>query len=229
MLRPFRSGEVSVAEVGEIFETIGGVFADDGLDFEAVEDRGYLRAGSPIATADCSAESAAGRLPDEFMPTGDGAATFHRLQSELQMLLHDHPVNRRRRERGMPAVNTLWLWGGGHAGAADASVLPRLVSDDPLFRGYWSSRGQPASPWTPDASDAAVVPGRDAVITVPERLVADDLRDFLARLRSLLRTGRAGKLTLFFAGDVVARISRRDGMKFWRGLSPLLGEPGADG
>ena len=33
--------------------------------------------------------------------------------NELQMLLHDHPVNQAREARGELPVNSLWLWGGG--------------------------------------------------------------------------------------------------------------------
>jgi hypothetical protein len=31
----------------------------------------------------------------------------------VQVILHQHPVNAERRARGLPPVNSLWLWGGG--------------------------------------------------------------------------------------------------------------------
>jgi len=37
---------------------------------------------------------------------------WRRLMNEIQMVWHDHPVNEARAERGLPPVNTLWLYGG---------------------------------------------------------------------------------------------------------------------
>jgi hypothetical protein len=232
VLRPFESGEVTAAEVAEIFASMRSVFKGDGLDFEAADDKGYLRSVSPIAMAECSAECAGGRLPDEFMPTGEAAAAFHRLHSEVQMLLHDHPVNQRRRQRGKPAVNTLWFWGGGAVDTNELPGLPLLISDDPLFRGYWSSRGHSFAPWTPDPVQAANEHEGDVVITVPNGLVSDNasaVQDLLSALRTMLNSGGAGAMTLFLGDDVVVRIGRRDGIRFWRGLSPLLEEIRDDG
>jgi len=38
---------------------------------------------------------------------------WRRLQNELQMLLHDHPVNAAREARGELAINGIWFWGAG--------------------------------------------------------------------------------------------------------------------
>ncbi len=46
-----------------------------------------------------------------------------RLQSEAQMLMHQHAVNQERQQQGLPALNSLWFWGGGslpQAAATDA-------------------------------------------------------------------------------------------------------------
>ena len=232
VLRPFPAGEVAPGELAAIFASLNAVFADDGFNFEQADGNGYLRTASPVSTAECSADCAAGRLPDEFMPAGDAAATFHRLQSEIQMLLHEHPVNQQRRQSGKPAINTLWLWGGGKLIAGESGALPLLISNDSLFTGYWASRGQSCTPWRRDSGAIAEAPGRDVVITVPGGPGADEsgaLQELLSRLRTMLKAGQAGKLTLFFGSDIVVRIGRRDGMKFWRGVSPLLAESRDDG
>jgi hypothetical protein len=36
-----------------------------------------------------------------------------RLLTEVQMLLHHHPVNLARQEQGLPVINSLWCWAGG--------------------------------------------------------------------------------------------------------------------
>lgn len=45
-------------------------------------------------------------------------SAWTRVRSEIEMLLHDHPVNRARSDRGAATVDDLWLWGGGRLPAA---------------------------------------------------------------------------------------------------------------
>jgi hypothetical protein len=54
-------------------------------------------------------------------PRGAGAARWRRLQGEIEMWLHEHPVNRLRARAGQPPVTTLWLWGGATVAVAAAS------------------------------------------------------------------------------------------------------------
>jgi hypothetical protein len=165
------------------------------------------------------------------MPAGAGAASFHRLQSEIQMLLHEHPVNEARRQRGQLVINTLWLWGGGTAGEVVTTKLPALVGDDPLFQGFWSRAGQRASEWSADLFHATRTIQSDTVVTVPgvdARGHTVDPVGVLEDLYTAARRGRLGPLTLFLGADVVVRIRQRDGLKFWRGLSPLLEDANDD-
>ena len=231
VLSPFQSGDVKAEEMDAILASVRSAFPDDGLAFEQADSRGYLRTDRPIATAACSAECAGGRLPDEFMPAGADAASFHRLQSEIQMLLHEHPVNEARRQRGQLVINTLWLWGGGTAGDDDSTSLPALVGDDPLFHGAWSSRGQRASGWTADLFGDTNRLLADTVVTVPGVDACGHAVDPVGVLEDLytaMRRGRLGPLTLFLGADIVVRIRQRDGLKFWRGMSPLLEDANDD-
>jgi len=49
----------------------------------------------------------------DYMPEGDGAQRIIKLISDSQIFLKDHPVNRERRNRGLPSANSIWLWGQG--------------------------------------------------------------------------------------------------------------------
>jgi 2,3-bisphosphoglycerate-independent phosphoglycerate mutase len=52
---------------------------------------------------------------DEILPTGDGDYRLRQFIWDSIDLLNDHPYNRRRRDEGKPAANTLWPWGQGRA------------------------------------------------------------------------------------------------------------------
>jgi hypothetical protein len=106
-------------------------------------------------TAASPAVAGTGRIRDE-LPGGPDAGLFRALGNEIQMLWHDHPVNRFRAERGLPPVNSVWFWGGGRAETGPATGgqrLPPLHADDPLLTGLWHRLGGETA--APPAGDAA--------------------------------------------------------------------------
>ncbi len=52
-----------------------------------------------------------GELLRPNLPRGRDARLIERWMNELQMLLHAHPVNSAREERGLLPINLVWLWG----------------------------------------------------------------------------------------------------------------------
>jgi len=46
-----------------------------------------------------------------YLPQGEGALAWAKLQNEIQMLLFNHPVNERRESQDLPVINSLWLYG----------------------------------------------------------------------------------------------------------------------
>jgi hypothetical protein len=51
----------------------------------------------------------------DYMPVGDGASAWNKLQNEIQMLLFSHPVNQAREAQDLPVINSLWCYGLGKA------------------------------------------------------------------------------------------------------------------
>ena len=48
-----------------------------------------------------------------YLPRGNGAAQLLAFMERSQSVLDTHPVNQKRRERGLHAANSIWLWGQG--------------------------------------------------------------------------------------------------------------------
>ena len=63
------------------------------------------------------------------------------LLNEIQVLLHQHPLNAARRARGLTPVNSLWLWGGGRLPAVSTSKLHGVIGDDLLLRALAARAG----------------------------------------------------------------------------------------
>lgn len=108
-------------------------FAAESLQFEAPHPmRWYLRlTTAPQIRGPLPMAVAGGSAP--AMPfSGARASDWHRILTEAQMLLHDHPVNRAREARGEPVINSLLLWGGGRKPAVPGRLFTHVWSHDPL-------------------------------------------------------------------------------------------------
>ncbi len=53
--------------------------------------------------------------PTPGLARGAAGGTLRRLGAEIEMWLHEHPLNQQRRTgRGQLPVTTLWFWGAQH-------------------------------------------------------------------------------------------------------------------
>lgn len=192
--------------------------------FSCVGTCGYLASDEPLATATVSSRTAHGERPDRFLPDGPAAAAHDRLQSEVQMCLHDLELNRRREENGRPPVNALWFWGGGKAPEARDLPLPRLFSDDPLMAGYWRSANAEPAAWPGGFAECVEKAGGAFVAAPPWRPDGGE-GGYLEELRGLLARGDLNALTLLFDEGLSIALERRDRLRFWKRDLPGGADP----
>ena len=121
-------------EISRIERKLKPLFGDFGFEFSAPHpSRWYLRAPREAKLPAFHApEAVLGRDMMEFLPTGDNAARWRQLLNEAQILLHNHPVNAERAERGAVAVNSLWFWGGGVLPDSVRTERSHVASGDAL-------------------------------------------------------------------------------------------------
>jgi hypothetical protein len=175
-------------------------------------DLWFLRADAWAGLSTASPDAVVSQSLSDWLPTGEQARAFRRLQNEVQMLWHEHPVNEARQARGLQPVNSLWLWGGAAAAAAPAAHPAAQAA-----LGITAAAGLPS--WMAAVSAPAlrqpsaaqlIADGRDATIMladlIPDAQAGDwgmwlqhlqriD-RDWLAPLLEALRAGRIGRLNL---------------------------------
>jgi hypothetical protein len=80
----------------------------------------FMRADGWAALDTASPDAATGMNLTDWLPSGDRAIEYRKLQNEVQMLWHQHPANAERESRGFAAINSFWPWGA--ATAADVSA-----------------------------------------------------------------------------------------------------------
>lgn len=92
------------------------------------EQISMLRLCSPLRTV--------GRNIDLWVPYGTEGRIWRKLQNEIQMLWHDHPVNQARIERGDLPINGIWLFGSGSLPQLPLSFpFSSIFSNNPLLLG----------------------------------------------------------------------------------------------
>jgi len=194
-------------------------------------DRWVARLSGPLELPGTCALAAAGR---EVALRAAGDA----LLNEVQMVLHEHPINESREARGEPAVNSLWLWGAGTAPTLARARWHSVTADDLVVRGLACAANATARPSAASAEhwlQRAPENGRHLVVLDTLRAplaLADPAgtkaalqaleRDWFAPLLGALRASRIGMVTLHVpdAGLEVETI-RGDLRRLWKRPRPL--------
>jgi hypothetical protein len=225
--RSFVDAAPVAEEIQAIAADLQAALGDDRLRFEALDDLIYLHSANPIATASVPPAAADGAVPDVFLPAGAEAASGELLQAEVQMLLHEHPLNRERARAGIPAISTLWFWGGGSAPAPVCRKLPLLLGGDPLLRGIWQMHSGTIGEWCGAFDERAAAKAGGCLLDL-RNVPGQDVDKILLQLRALMQQGGLSRVTLHFRDRHEITIRRSDAWKFWRQPSPLLAGSAGD-
>jgi hypothetical protein len=131
---------------------------------------------------------------DAWLGSDPAARRVRRLQAEVQMLLHTHPINEQRQARGLLPVNSFWLSGCGVAQAATGTLplvderlrAPALADDWAAWVKAWDTLD--AGPLA--ALNQAAQAGQQVQLTLcgekASATWASAPRSMLARLRGLV-------------------------------------------
>lgn len=102
-------------------------FAGDDLRFvPARPDAWFIRREQTPDLVTTPFDAAHRRSLGGSLPSGADSGTWKRWQNEIEMLLHEHPVNAARDAAELPVANGIWFWGGGRC--SDIGVLPVVTT-----------------------------------------------------------------------------------------------------
>lgn len=218
-LLPRNTLGVTPEEARALAVSINECFADEHLEVETPRpDTWYLRAPLAWQCRTWDPARVEGWAITEFMPSGADADQLRKLMTEIQMLLHTHPVNQVREAAGLPTINSLWIWGGGPLPDRAARAPARIIASLPLAQGLAKLAGQTSEAWPADL---------DTQSTTGDWLVGLSVHDFSAdrsRLdrelmaplwRALLR-GRVNEIRFYPGGRSVYELKPLAARRFWR-------------
>lgn len=161
-------------------------------------------------------------------PQGAAARRAHALVTEVQMLLHAHPLNAAREGRGTPTINSVWLWGAGRLPDSARGSWQSVTTDHPVATGlavlarieHHALPAGGASRWLEQMPRG----GRHLCILPPTSSAEALEAAWFAPLLAALRGERIGMFTLCVP-DAGRRweTMRADLRRFWRRARPLHG------
>jgi hypothetical protein len=194
-----------------------------GMELHTLADGTWCaRRAEAFAVATSNPEAAASNELQLALPRGPDAGALRRLMTELQMLLHDHPVNESRARRGLPAINAVWVWGQGRVPeSTPAGTLPQVFADDSYALGICAlhSRSAEPVPAVCEALISAIAGSRRALAVIP----ADDVEalqtQWIGPLTAALSSRKLARLD-FILDDWHLQLDRAALRRFWRKARP---------
>ena len=199
-------------------------FAQEGFSFlpSKAGDFLYLHVNHHVDVSTYLLSEAMGRDVGKHMPSGKDGMKFQALLNEVQMLLHDHPLNQAREQKGLLAVNSLWLSCGGSFNEMKKPGQPpsfKFFANDALSAGLaqWANIA-----CQPLALDFSSIENGDAVLVLDNQNALDTT--WFAPLLKALKVGSIKTLRCHF--DVhgmtfTLNLKPRDTWKFWRKQKPV--------
>ncbi len=233
-LRLFDAHSFSLAqeEAAALVSSINTFCAEYGWQLHAPHpQRWYLSVPQPPAMSSRSPSRVAGQDIDPFLPTGADAPWWLARMNELQMLLHDHPVNRAREQRGEPAINSLWFWGAGELPAPPRPDLQLLYCDHPLGTGLARHARVACHDVPAGATELLSGTAQGTVLVLLDSLAwpsgYNDIEAWLAALQQLehawfgpllqaVQQGRVGALTIDACSGDTFHTTRGRQRAFWK-------------
>jgi hypothetical protein len=209
-----------------LFEEIGKhlVYGDARTWFIRADDWSDLRTATP--------DAASGHNIDVWLPQGPAERDWRKLQNEIQMHWHTHPVNEEREFRGEKPVNSVWLWGGGaptviRASSARYSQVSNLSE--------WATALADSATVTVEAGDVSGIiaslsgHGLVALNGLVEPALANDWSEWIGRFQQLesgwfapileaVKTGKISRVSLIMSNSthLVGLASDKYSLKkFW--------------
>jgi len=166
------------------------VFHDSGFHLSPLEAGDFLMLGPEMPRAETREPARA--LGGSMVQRSDTSIALRRLGAEIEMWLHDHPINDTRRRRGELPVTSLWLWGAGAIPASgDVGIARSGANGGPLtavtaggspdhahgalafgrdsyLQGLWAMRGAKVAPLPQQLADVFGYPHAQRAVLVIE-------------------------------------------------------------
>ncbi len=152
VLLPLSELAIHADEIMILMEEANTIFSEEGMIPISNNGHAWVYAANDYQSLHThSVAQAKGRNIDWWLPKDTStlglAKRWRRIQNEIQMRWHIHPINEAREAQGLPRINSVWVYGIGKA--TDISYSPELanasqiISDHPWMMAFAGQRSIP--------------------------------------------------------------------------------------
>ena len=215
-----RVDDLTNEEAAALVATLNSHFASDELVFHAPRNDAWFITVPDVQRLETTPLPAVQGATYPHQPRGDDAAQWRRWLSEMQMLLHPHPVNVERERCGRALVTGIWVSGAGTMpgtrAVLDATPFIADTRDGDVLRGL-AKRAQVS--WSPPPPRFSGLPATKAAMMVLLPLSGSET------FASIVETWLAPALAALEHGEItsLALIADRGSSAFtWRASRPSL-------
>ena len=134
MLADSQAFQITNEEAVELTNDINKNFSKDNLLLPLHPKRWYIRTTNTPKMNTYMLSQVTCKNINSFLPSGKDSVAWHKMFNEIQMLLHEHPLNKARAARGELTINSIWFWGGGHNPQCVKSPYTKIWSNNGLAR-----------------------------------------------------------------------------------------------
>jgi hypothetical protein len=211
---------LSQVEAQALVASLNQHFSRDGLHFMlGASGACYLLSNGTPQIQTTLPSVALDKNSHDFLPQGNDASYWLALLNEVQMLLHEHPINLAREAAGQLALNSLWFSAGGTL-PTKPSLLARqasLMANSKLYEGMAKLGALPYAPLPDSLAHVLQQPASTMRLHLPCTEALDAL--WLTPLWQALKQAKISQLSLnlgFYERLIQLSIRPRDVYKFWR-------------
>ena len=222
VLMDSRAFQLDASEAEALLSTLNRHFAGEFEFLAPHPSRWYARAQAALQVTTPPLDQVADAILTPDLISGPDAGLLQRHGTEIQMLLHNHPINEAREARGELPINGVWFWGGGRYSPLSSDWACLLANDftaTALAQAAGLARQALPTGFTasalPEGSTLAVLDSE--YLATPERVRQTD-QAWFAPLMSALQRGALDTLSLEWTGPGgrTLRLDRRAAWKIWR-------------
>jgi hypothetical protein len=133
----FGFADLDPYERNEIENIVRAVLLEEGFRLQGDHpERWCIPLAAPLPFEFTPLDQALGMDLGDALPGHPEARYWRRILTEIQVALHNAPVNVSRRAAGRTEINSVWFWGGGFLpDAAPSHLLDTVYSDSAVSRG----------------------------------------------------------------------------------------------
>jgi hypothetical protein len=214
-------------ERNEIENCVRSVLMEEGIDLHSDHpERWCIALNKPLEFEFTSLDEAVGMDLADALPAHPQARFWRRVLNEIQVALHNCPVNVRRRQSGRQEINSVWFWGGGFIpDAAPHDMIDTVYSNNPVTRGLAIINDCRLKSQRLAAQGEFRRDGRSILVDwiASSQYAVEELEQLESLTGQLIKLADKGSLVLhLYAGNGEGRIyDPRSHRRFWKRKAPL--------